>query len=235
MSSYSQTTIVLNDFGLSERTRTSLKTGKSTKRMTVQIRSEPIIHSFAPLELGKGPAEAIRDVIVDKIKNIEAVASPSTLKRREYARKRFEQGASWEMQRYAGGRIGALPPAQSVRLFNDSGRLANITIQPNRAKSNADEGTWEVNVPANRFSETSWNGSYAQLIAMIERLQIYVPELGNPQALADNIEVRKAVAASIENVLIQLNVRNRELRSALRQARIDLASQIIGGMLELTL
>lgn len=241
-----QETIVLNDYGLTERRRTTSKGTKS--RYTIQIRSEPLIHNFSALELGRGPAEAMKDVIVKQIKGVTAEASDATIAKRKNAARILagatktksgkpklsgDNGAS-VIKRYSGGRTGLLPPdPSSTRLFNDSGRLSNITIQPNRAYT--DDSAWEVNVPANRLDPTTF-GEKADYLHMVDLLQKYVPALGsNTESLLEDDKVDKALRESIEFCLGQALTKNKELRAALRRSQWQFASQLARGFFDLTL
>lgn len=236
-----QETVVLNEFGLTRRTRT---TSKGTKdRYTIQIQSEPIIHNFSALELGKAPAEAIKNEIVRQIRGVSETASEATRKKRQQAaavmagRNAKGKGASASdartVKRYSGGRSGTTLPNQSDKLFNDSGRLALITIQPNRAYD--DDSAWEVNVPANRLDPSTF-GDLGKFKEMVERLQTYVPALGGDTAsLLESDKVDKALRESIELCLGQALARNKELRSALRKSQFEFASQLISGFLNVTL
>lgn len=240
-----QETIVLNDYGLTERRRTTSKGTKS--RFTIQIRSEPMIHNFSALELGRGPADAIKDVIIKQIQGVSADASLATIKKRESAARRLagapktktgkpklgDTGTSI-IQRYSGGRIGLLPPAPgSTKLFNDSGRLSRITIQPNRAY--ADDSAWEVNVPANRLDPTTF-ANKADYLKMVELLQKYVPALGrDAESLLEDDRVDKALRDSIEFCLGEAAKLNKELRAALRKSQWQFAGTLARGFFELTL
>lgn len=240
-----QETIVLNDYGLTERRRTTSKGTKS--RYTIQIRSEPLIHNFSALELGRGPAEAMKDEIIKQINKVTEVASKGTIAKREHAErilagapigkngKVSTKGASAAsvIKRYSGGRTGLTPPNQTKYLFRDSGRLANITIMPNRAYS--DDAVWEVNVPANRLDPTTF-GDMAQYKAMVARLQQLVPALGGDTAsLMESDKVDKALRESIELCLGQAIAKNKDLRAALRKSQWEFASQLVGGFFNLTL
>ncbi len=118
-----QETIVLNDYrdsSISRRIRTSrsAKTGKVTKknRVTFEIQSEPLIHTFDDEALGRGPAEAIRDIIEKQIKAITQFASPNTIARRNRAKRDMGSGGGSPamLKRYGGGRIGLKPPKGST-------------------------------------------------------------------------------------------------------------------------
>lgn len=215
-----QDVIVINR-GLEERRRT---TGSGTKsRYTLSIESEPIIHNFSEIRLGAAPAEAIKLAIQQQIKSITEVAAPATILRRQRAARNLAGGQAEEykamaktafgkkeiaagrghllgsngqndLKRYSGGRIGFMPPSGSVRLFNDSGRLADGLY----VMQNVKEKNWTINVPANRLDPTTF-GDMAAFVRMVDRLRELVPALTKPQ---DVPAVRVAIQQSV-GVMIQ--------------------------------
>lgn len=212
-----QTVIDINGSGLQSRTRTNAK-GKASTRYTVTIVSEPILHVFDDQRLGKGPAEAIAEVIRERIRAITQVAKPSTIAYRQRAKEALARGASWAIDRYTRGRLqGDFTPGKSNRLFNDSGRLAaGIHVQ-----ENVTEKSWTVNVPANRFDPSTFVGGESAMADMVARLQALVPELGNPQALIGHAKVQDAITESIGDLLkkaeaLHLDKRRELTRAALR-------------------
>lgn len=181
-----QETIVLNDFGLAERRRTTSK--GTTSRYTVTINAEPIIHTFDANALGKGPAEAIAEAIRKGIRDIGEFAKPSTRARREQAKRALAAGDRYETARYSGGRTGPTTPHQTDRLFNDSGRLAeSITVNAQR------DATWTVNVAKNRLDPSTFVGGLSALLPMFERLRNLVPALQGPEQLARIPEVAQSL------------------------------------------
>lgn len=235
-SGYSQETVVLNEYGLMSRSRTNKK-GKTTTRQTIQISAEPLIQNFSALELGKAPANALAKIVKDQIMAVPAEAKPLTIESREAAlavmngTSETEPSAemrAWVKTRYAGGKIGTMPPKGGTQLFNDSGRLAMITLQPNRAYTN--DAVWEVNVPKNRLDPSTWSGDMKSFLAMVERLQKLVPVLGNDRAaIMNNKEFVNAIAASVEQVFAANDQRIAGLRGQLAGAQYDLAFQLARG------
>ena len=235
-SGYSQETVVLNEYGLTSRSRTNKK-GKTTTRQTIQISAEPLIQNFSALELGKAPANALAKIVKDQIMAVPAEAKPLTIESREAAlavmngTSETEPSAemrAWVKTRYAGGKIGTMPPKGGTQLFNDSGRLAMITLQPNRAYTN--DAVWEVNVPKNRLDPSTWSGDMKSFLAMAERLQKLVPVLGNDRAaIMNNKEFVNAIAASVEQVFAANDQRIAGLRGQLAGAQYDLAFQLARG------
>ena len=85
--------VIINDYS-------KYKSGRSRGRVSVETTSEPLEHTFDPVKLGKGPAEAIKDAVAEEIRGITEQASANTIAQRRKA-----------------GRTG-------TKLFNDTGRLA---------------------------------------------------------------------------------------------------------------
>jgi hypothetical protein len=223
----SQETIVLNDFGFTEKRRTTSKGTKS--RFTVSIKADPIVHVFDAKALGRGPAEAIAAVITSKIKKIGEFATPATVAFRARAVIALARGDVWAQRRYSGGRTGPKPPNQTKRLFNDSGRLAEgIAAGPTSGNE------WVINVPSNRFDPSTFKGGVAALTAMVNRLQSLVPELRAPEELAKSPEVHDAIRDSIYDVIITGNERLAKQGAALRRAigaqKWAIVRQIAGGI-----
>lgn len=155
-------------------------------KVTVTTRSRPIEHVFDEPALGESVARAIRDAIAEGIRAISQVATPATLKFRAAARRAVARGAPWAEARYPGGR----EPAESDRLFNDSGELAG-DLQLEQAN-----GAWQVAAPADRGDPP---GSSAT--SMFERLRALVPALANP---LDHPKVQAAIAATWSTIVRKL-------------------------------
>lgn len=171
--------------GLEERTT---RTGK--KRFAVRIDAEPILVNNDPKSLGQPVAEAIANHFRQRIRTIAAKASPATIKMREAAAKAFAEGKQWAAQRYAGGRMGALPPNQSDRLFNDSGRFADSIV----ANASSD-GAWRINVAASRLDPKT--AGDAGVLRIWKRLVELIPEFGDAARLMENAILKR----TIENVV----------------------------------
>lgn len=222
-SGYKQETIILNDYNgstISQRKRTNLK-GKTTSRVSFEIKSQPMVHTFDDEALGRGPAEALREIIGDQIRDIREVALKSTRDRRKSAQKAFKANAMGDadQKRYAGGRIGELEPNQTVRLFNDSGRLGgNLAVGKNRQA--AGERDWVVNVPVNRFADGTEH--------LAKRLFALVPALGDPATLRGNPKLEAAVAESIGLVIAKAKNASDAKRLQLKQARRNALRAALG-------
>jgi len=202
--------VVVNDFTTSTveaRTRASGKT-----RYTVSIKSEPILHDFDELKLGKAPAEAIRDLLKRQVQAIGEFAAPATRAYRQRAVDAMARGARWAARRYSGGRTGVTPPNQTQRLFNDSGRLANgFTVTENKTSK-----AWTVNVPANRLDPTEFKGDAFQ--RMIQRLVEHVPALRGGDEVLKDPAVRKAIEKATAEAIVALadGARQRALGASFR-------------------
>jgi hypothetical protein len=239
-----QKTVVLNDYGLAERQRTSARNGvtKTSARWTVQIKADKLPLVFDPKRLGQGPAEAAAQVIRDKIRGLSETVTPATRAARERALTAFRAGTPWAKRRYGGlyippsasivGLPGAtgkrsnrLPPmepgATSPSFWRDSGRfIAGLIVRPTK------DNEWVVNVPANRFDPVTFNnGGREALLVQIRRLQELVPELGDARALERHPDVRAAIGDATDAMLFQLlgrkYMRQTQLRAQLRAGRYD--------------
>lgn len=233
-----QQTLVLNDFGevKSQIRRRTSKTGKTTDRVTIDISSEPVVHMFDDRSLGADVANAIRDKLERDIKNITATASASTLRWRQYAKRAFAEGSTAKSvaKRYSGGRIGPKEPAQTVRLFNDSGRLAEgLFVRQNTRAANSllyglgQPGYWTVNVPANRFTDGSKAG-LDNTQHLVSRLAQFVPALKNPRELLSDPKVVKEIQNSIQGLLVKAKREGDVKRARLRLQRWNAAKAAFG-------
>ncbi len=189
----------LNDFGsgsLERRTRTSAS-GKSSDRWSVTLDAKPIGIDLDTKRLGKGPAEAIADHLRTRISEIGMDASASTQLKRKYAATAVAAGKSWATKRYGGGRIGAMPPNQSSRMFNDSGRFVRgLVANPTR------DNNWVINVAANRLNATMLGGESA-LVSLVNRLRAFVPEFGSASEILTVPAVRQAIQAAVKGIVIK--------------------------------
>ena len=238
MAKIKQETIILNDYGSVKafrRRRTSAK-GKVKEWVTLEISAEPLIHMFDDSALGRGPAEAIRDALEKAIKNIGKTAVSATIARRNSARTALAGGNAPKsvLKRYTGGRIGTKPPKSgSVRLFNDSGRLAEgLSVRQNTKTSNLDFGprlnVWTTNVPANRFTEGG--GGHPPTQHLVKQLFDLVPMLKNPRRLMSDPAVKKAVVKSLDLLIIKAKNERDAKFKALRLAQMNAAKALIGAI-----
>jgi hypothetical protein len=198
----SQESIVINNWeqlALTERKRT---TGAGTKsRFTLDIKATAIHVITDPMKLGKPPADAIAKAVTKGIQEIGNNASLATQAARRAAQNAFNRGEAWAMERYAGGRTGAMPPGRisMTRLFNDSGRLAESVA----ARPNSQEGGYSINVAANRLNPETFKSGF---VTMIQRLRDLVPVLQDPDRLFDD----PGVVAAIKEVTAGMTRRQRD-------------------------
>lgn len=185
--------VVLNDLSNTTVEQRERKSGST--HVTISFKSTPIAVHLDPLALGKPVAEAIRDAVRDGIKAIGETASEKTQLNRKTAVDAFARGAQWARARYSGGRTGPKAPAQSDRLFNDSGRLADgVTVNVNRK-----EGGFTLNAPKNRLDPSTFR-SMADFQRMTGRLVELVPALQNPLE-------QPSVQAAIEKTWTDMHVK----------------------------
>lgn len=174
-------TIVLNDYGKLQLEQRVRKSGKVYA--TVSMKGEPIVANLNPLELGRPVANAIAEQIREQTLAIDVQAAPSTIEKRERAAKAFAAGKKWARERYSGGRMGAMAPNQSTKLFNDSQRFAKSIV----VNQNPKEGTWTIDTAANRMRREEFGKGFD---AMVRRWIRLVPVLENPW---ENVVVRRTV------------------------------------------
>jgi len=198
-----QETVVLNDaatWTLDQRTRTTAA-GKSSVRYSLSIKAEPILNNLRGVDLGAGPAQAILELIQKQHRAITEVAKPATILRRAVAARqmagvsldpRRRRGATVTAsdvttRRYTGGKLGRMDPNPgSVRVGIDSGRLlAGWFLRQNPA-----EGTYTINVPANRLDPSTFGGGLGALQRWVERLVTLIPALTGKGVLEDDGFVR---------------------------------------------
>ena len=170
--------------GLELRTSASGKT-----RFVVRQIAEPVAINLDPEFLAMAPAKRMAAFLRQKVQAVTAKAAPNTIRARQTALKAFVQGKEWAMKRYSGGRMGSMPPLRSENALNDSGRFAKSV-----AATKGKDGTWRVNVAANRLDEST-SGGFERVW---NRLVQLVPEFGT--AIAGNI-VQEGVRWSMENMI----------------------------------
>lgn len=244
----SQKTVVLNDFGLAERQRTTSR--GTSARWTVQIKADKLPLIFDPKKLGQHPANVIAQVIQAKVRGISETVTPATQFYRQRALQQFREGVPWAKRRYGGlyippnasivalpgakgKRSNRLPPmepgASSPSFWRDSGRfIQGLIVRPTR------DNEWVVNVPANRLDPVTFNGGRDALLVQVARLQQHVPELGDAAALEANLEVRQAIGDATDAMLFGLLgkafLKQTTLRSQLRSGRLAAARATFGAL-----
>lgn len=206
--------IVLNQPGLTRRERSSGRV-----QFTVEVKSEPLIHSFDPKTLGKVVAEAMANALREKVLAITAVASPALQASRAGAAKAFAAGKSYAMKRYGGGRIGPMPPNQSDRMFNDSGRMAkSIQATPR-------DDSWTIVMAANRLDPATATGGELGVQRIFRKLVELVPAFGNTKSLFDEKGVKDSVTQSIGMMIVKARETRDQLSEARAKAALNLAKQ----------
>jgi hypothetical protein len=196
-SNFTQDTVVLNDFSgvtFEQRTRTNKTTGAVGVRYSLSIEAEPILHNLDGMMLGRGPAEAIRDLLEKQARSIGEFVKPATKRARDKMAKAYAAGKDYAVKRYTGGRTGATPPkgGGTDRIGVDSGRLAGGW----HVMQNPVEQSFSVNVPANRFTPETWGGTMASLQAWVQRFVSLVPALKDPKSILASDDFVKAVGKS---------------------------------------
>lgn len=195
-----------------------LRTSKSGKqRVTVVVKSEPVILNVDPKKLGQPIAMAIAHHLREKVKGITATAAVNTLRARASEAKAYAAGKPWAVKRFNGGRTGATPPKDSTTALNHSGRFADsITATA------SNDGAWRVNVAANRMSPATSN-----IQRVIQRVSELVPEIANPALLLQNNVLKKAIEKSMDEAIKKASARTTELRIEAAKRLLDLGSQVL--------
>lgn len=199
-SDYRQNVVVLNDFSgvtFERRDRTRIRTGATTTRYTLSIEAEPLLNIFDGVPLGRGPAEAIREILEEQLLTLRQRASETTILKRKQAINALAAGKTWAVLRYTGGRTGESKPGTGDTFGNDSGRLARGV----HLMQNTVEQSFTINVPANRLDPTTWGGSRASFDSFVQRLVNLVPALQNPKGILGDERFVRAVANSEPVVL----------------------------------
>lgn len=208
--------------------RGTLASGKQRKpRYSIEIKSEPLLHNFDDMMLGRGPADAIAELISTQIKNISEQARPATLADRQKNFLEFQRGAPNAVKRYSGGRLGSMPPNPDSRtLFNDSGRLAKSIF----ATQNKTDKTYTINVAANRLTIASLGPRAAEIVARLVQL---VPAM-DPAKLPGYKVIEDSIRASISDMLAKATDRQQLLLKRLaaerKNALIALGRSVFGGI-----
>lgn len=209
--------LVLNDYRslrLDQRTR---KGGK--QYVTISIAADPIAVNLNEREIARPVAEAIAEAIRKQTREIAETVSKATAAKRKAAEVAFAKGEAWAMKRYAGGRMGAMPPNQSGdKLFNDSGRLAaGITVNPD-----AKEGRWVINAPANRWVASNFKPG--QMEALAQRWASLVPALRDP---LDVPSVRDVLQKTTQAMIAVLHDKSAEAADRARRLVLQNTARVL--------
>jgi len=214
---------VLGAANMQSRSRTNAA-GATKNRYSVSVSGDSILINTDPKSIGKPVAEAIAELLRERVGSISERASDATLRARKVAAKAFADGKTWATKRYGGGKIGAMAPNQSDRKFNDSGRLVkSIGVR-------GEQEQWSVYVAANRFAPDTLKDGIAGLARMFDDLKRLVPEFGDPRKMMDSIPVRRAVNAGIASAIIKAGEKRVELERARMQAGISLVKQLLSSV-----
>lgn len=191
-------------------------------RMTIEIKSEPLVHVFDEVQLGHGPAEAAAQVLAEKVRGISEEVAPETALTRKYQESAYQRGESWAKKRFGGPRLGERAPnPNSLRKFNHSGTFADSIV----ARENKTDKTWTVNVAANRLDpRTSRNASEFAFIT--DALRRLVPEIDDPARLLHDPRVKTAIDEAVETLILNAAKRNQMLRRQLLDLRLSLGGAI---------
>ena len=203
--------IVINE-GYESRTS---KTGK--QRVVITVKSEPILFNLDPKALGQPVAQAIVNYLRQRITSITAIAPPNTLRARATAERALRAGKQWAVKRYSGGRTGAMPPNQSNRALNDSGRLAKSITG-----SASSDGAWRINVAANRL-----DASTGAIDRILRRLNELVPEIQNPALMMGSDILRRSIEKATSDAIKKAQATTGKLRLDVAKGLFQIGRQVV--------
>ena len=185
-------------------------------RYTIRVVSEPLVISTDPDFLAMKPAKRLAAYLKQQVLAITEKAPANTLRARRTALKAFVLGKEWAVRRYSGGRTGSKPPLRSESALNDSERLAESI-----AATSGKDGTWRVNVAANRLNDQD-SGGFERIWNKLVRL---VPAFGNPLAGG---AIEEGVRWSIANMIKKEQARSSELKVEIAKQVWNLLRQTAG-------
>lgn len=205
---------------LKQRNRRGSSIGPA--RFTVEISGDSLLINTDPKSLGRPVAEAIAEQLKERIRGIVASAAPATIAARKAAAKALAAGKSWATKRYSGGRIGTLTPGTHDTLFRDSGRLEqSIAV-------GATQDGYVVNVAANRFDASTFDGGAGALQRMFDRLKQYIPELVDGRKWLDAPKVKQSINDALSAAIQKAGDRRADMVRQVMSARIQAARALVG-------
>lgn len=170
-------------------------TSKSGKqRFHIAVESEALAFDLDTMRLAKPVAEAFAHHLREKVRAIATPAAEATLKARAVLKKAYDAGKPWAVKRFSGGRTGATPPTESTMAFNHSGRFReSIVATP------ASDGTFRVNVAANRLSSQTGN-----VERIWQRLVQLVPEFADVGKAMQSDEMLRAQTKAVQRMVLKM-------------------------------
>lgn len=205
------------DTFLAKRTGTLPSGAQRKPRYTVEVRSQPLLLNFDDEMIAGSYAQDYQRVIQDQIRLIAETAKPATLAKRAAAAGQLAAGLPGATKRYSGGRMGAMPPNQSDKLFNDSGRLREGI----HVRQNSTDKTFTINLPANRDlgqSPTMFQRLLDLVAALDPRKAVQLPAMEAAWKRIQGDMVAKAENASAAKALRLEMMKRRVALAALRAA-----------------
>ena len=214
--------------GQTEFRAAKTKAGKP-KNFAVEIESDRMYVSLDAREANKTFGAQLQAILAKQIESVKEDVSASTLRRRErdYNMERRGNATRRHRKRFAGGRIGAVPPndpgsgARWRKKFNQSGRMRFTTVRPRQRSSSVSTAT--INFPANRLDPRTTD-RVDGIIADAKRL---IPMLGgktsDPQQRKDFEDLMQAHA---EAATATSDAELQRKRAELRKIQVDIVKQI---------
>lgn len=190
------------------------KSGKV--RYSISMKSEALVIGLDAATLGDQVSKAMAAELRARVEGITAEAAPATIKARESAARAVAKGEPWAVKRYSGGKIGAMPPNQSRRAFNDSGRFAKSIV------AQAAPGKWRINVASNRLDPST--GSVDRIWARLTQL---VPAFVDLSLLMDAPAVEQGVRRGLEAMITKARESEDRLSEQRAKNMLALIAQIV--------
>lgn len=199
--------------------RLDAKRKKSSGNYRVDFESDALLVNMDAKELNSVFSAGLLQILQKQISDVTETVSPATLQRRQ--RHRANPGTRSYHRRYAGGRIGDLPPSTSVRKFNDSGRMARHPVVNVRRRTSGQSAA-VVNWPANRFDPKT-GGNIDNIISDAQRL---IPLLRGD--IRQTREVGDLIRTLSEGSIAISEAQLREKQRQLRRIQLQIGRRLLG-------
>jgi hypothetical protein len=183
------------------------KRGGEKRRVIVSVEADIVGADFSERNVRVAAAEVCKALAQAYVNDVRAVAAPASLATRERRQSAHRnQSSRWVKRSYGGGRIGFLEPdPHSIRLFNDSGRLQRVVVNPRRSSQGL--SVFTMNFPANRLNPEFF--AAGRLEWVIEQLRTYVPALRG-QYEGDNADmIRRAERRALKQITMVIGAKQR--------------------------
>lgn len=163
--------------------------GDKGDAFAAEMEATPIVVDLDIHRIAQPIAVALPEIIGDSIKAITARPTSRTLEQRGEARKAYDRGEQWAVERFPQGR----PDPTSQQLFINSGYLAeNLGLEKTRKG-------WDITYPPLRFSGPDWT---AARVSRVESLLFtHVDVLANSSKFGAKKKFKRAVNQSYRRMI----------------------------------